>query len=92
MRMFMQIICSIGEITIIIVRNIHEQCECNRNIKYNRKKKNYKKNICNRIKKNNHNKNKFIRNNNCKINNDNNTSKKYHNFYNFLNNFLVKYN
>lgn len=51
MRMFMQIICSIGEITIIIVRNIHEQCECNRNIKYNRKKKNYNKNICNRIKK-----------------------------------------
>lgn len=26
--MFMQIICSIAEIIIIIVINIHEQCEC----------------------------------------------------------------
>lgn len=28
LRMFMQIICSIAEIIIIIVINIHEQCEC----------------------------------------------------------------
>lgn len=50
--------------------NIHEQYECNRNIRYNRKKiiikrifvieiPNYNEN-----KKNNHNKNKFIKNKN----------------------------